>query len=299
MYKLSNILKIVLHFNILVCLSSFCQCLIVLYGANFLEEKKHYFCKIMQHIKTFFRLLWRVWFALLAGIPIIVFAPLILISIVFDIQWLFTFFKYIWANFILFFMGFWTKVDYQTKVDKKRSYIMIANHTSILDIFVNLKLFRKPFVFVGKASLSKLPIFGYLYKKSNVMVDRNSPRSKKEVINQVEHFVVKGNSICIYPEGGIPEDTSIVLGRFKTGAFRMAIENQLPILPMLFFDNKTKFPYSLFKGFPGRLNVKILPVIETKGLTFDDLNSLVEYTYTIMYNELMNYQIAQKFDKQK
>ena len=253
----------------------------------------------MQHIKTFFRLLWRTWFAILAGIPIIVFSPLILFSIVFDIQWLFTLYKFIWSNFILFFMGLWTKVACQTKVDKKRSYIMIANHTSIIDIFVNLKLFRMPIIFVGKASLSKLPIFGYLYKKSNVTVDRKSQRSKKEVFSQVEQFVAKGNSICIYPEGGIPDDTSIVLDRFKTGAFRMAIEHQLPILPMVFYDNKTKFPYTMFKGYPGRLNVKILPVIETKGLTLDDLKDVVEYAYTIMYNELMNYQIGKKFDQKK
>jgi len=251
----------------------------------------------MQWIKTFLRLLWRTWFGILAGIPIIIFAPIILISIVFDIQWLFTLFKYLWANFVLFFMGLWVKVDSRAKVDKNRSYIMIANHTSIIDIFVNLKLFRMPFVFVGKASLSKLPVFGYLYKKSNVTVDRKSPQSKKEVFNQVEKFVAKGNSICIYPEGGIPDDTSIVLDRFKTGAFRMAIEHQLPILPMVFFDNKTKFPYTMFKGYPGRLNVKILPVIETKGLTLDDLKELVDYTYTIMYNELMNYQLEKSNNK--
>jgi len=242
-------------------------------------------------------LLWRTWFALLAGVPIIIFALLIFISIAFDIQWLFTFFKYIWSNYILFLMGLWPKVEGKELVDRNRSYIMIANHTSIIDIFVNLQLFRMPFVFVGKASLSKLPIFGYLYKKSNVTVDRKSPQSKKDVFNQVEKFVTKGNSVCIYPEGGIPDDTSIVLDRFKTGAFRMAIEHQLPILPMIFFDNKTKFPYTMFKGHPGTLNVKILPVIETKDLTLNDLKELVDYTYTIMYNELMNYQLEKSYNK--
>jgi 1-acyl-sn-glycerol-3-phosphate acyltransferase len=191
-------------------------------------------------------------------------------------------------------MGFRIKATWLTEIDPLKSYIIIGNHTSVMDIMVLLKLIYLPFVFVGKEELAKLPVFGYLYKKSNVTVNRKSPKSRKDVYNQVQNFVRKGNSIAIYPEGGVP-DPEILLAPFKNGAFRMAIEHQLPILPLIYFDNKRRFPYDIFKGSPGILRVKILPLIQTKGLTLEDLNDLRDYTYTVMYNELMNDKIGNKF----
>ena len=249
----------------------------------------------MKWIFNFFRLLWRLWFVIVAGLPIILFSPFIFLVIVLDWQKLFTWFKHIWGAWILFWMGFWVKLDNQANIDPKKSYIIISNHTSVMDIMVMLKVIRLPFVFVGKAELAKLPIFGYLYKKSNVMVDRKSPRSRKEVYDQVQYFIKKGNSIVIYPEGGVP-DPEIMLAPFKNGAFRMAIEHQLDIIPMVCYDNKRKFPYDLFSGSPGKLRVKILPIIQTNQLTLDDVNALRDFSYNLIYNELMNDQLKDAFE---
>lgn len=252
----------------------------------------------MDFIKKILAFLWRIWFLIIAGLPIIILSPIILVSIIFDsLQPLFAWLKHTWGVWVVFWMGFRVKIIDKQKIDPKQSYIFISNHTSIMDIFLMLKLINQPFVFVGKESIGKLPIFGYLYKKSNVTVDRSSPSSKKNVYDQVEKFIKRGNSIVIYVEGGIPNDTSIVLDRFKTGAFRMAIEHQINIVPMVFLDNKRKFPYDNFHGSPGTLRVKMLPVISTKGLTLDDTKNLVDYTYTLMYNELMNDEINKSFSK--
>jgi 1-acyl-sn-glycerol-3-phosphate acyltransferase len=249
----------------------------------------------MKWIANILRLIWRLWFIIVAGLPIIIMGPVIYFIIAFDRQKTFTWFKHIWGAWVLFWMGFRVKTTQLTEIDKHKSYIIIGNHTSVMDIMVLLKLIKLPFVFVGKEELAKLPIFGYLYKKSNVMVNRNSPKSRKEVYDQVQNFVRKGNSIAIYPEGGVP-DPEILLAPFKNGAFRMAIEHQLPILPLIYFDNKKRFPYNIFKGGPGILRVKILPLITTEGLTLNDLNDLKDYTYTLMYNELMNDKIGKSFD---
>jgi len=248
----------------------------------------------MKIIKNILRLIWRTWFGIVAGLPIIIFSPLIYISIVMDWQKMFTCLKYVWGNWVTFAMGFIVKVDKQAVIDPKQSYIIIANHTSMMDIMLLLKLICLPFVFVGKIELAKLPVFGYLYKKSNVTVDRKSPKSRKEVYEQVQYFVKKGNSIAIYPEGRIPDDENIILDPFKNGAFRMAIEHKLPILPLVFYDNKRKFPYNIYKGSPGVLRVKIMPVISTEKLTLDDLNDLRDFTYNRMYDELMQYQLQQQ-----
>ncbi len=248
----------------------------------------------MKWIKNFFRILWRLWFVIVAAIPVIIGAPLIYYSIAFNKQKLFTRLKHIWGSWILFWMGFRVKTDNQATIDPSQSYIIIGNHTSVMDIMVLLKVIRLPFVFVGKIELSKLPIFGYLYKKSNIMVDRKSPKSRKEVYDQVVDFVKAGNSIAIYPEGGVP-DPKIMLAPFKNGAFRMAIEHQLPIIPMVYYDNKRKFPYEWFKGSPGTLRVKILPIIKTDGLTLEDLEDLKLFAYNQLYNELMNDQLGKHF----
>ncbi len=248
----------------------------------------------MKPIKNILRIIWRLWFVIVAGLPIIIFAPLIYVSIVFNRQKLFTKLKHIWGSWVLSGMGFRVKTQWQNTIDPDQSYIIIGNHTSVMDIMVLLKVIKLPFVFVGKKELSKLPIFGYLYQKSNIMVDRKSPRSRKEVYNQVQKFVRKGNSIAIYPEGGVPEP-KIMLAPFKNGAFRMAIEHQLPILPMVYYDNKIKFPYDLLKGSPGKLRVKIFAPIPTEGLKLDDMEDLKMFCYNLIYNELMNDRLAEDF----
>ena len=247
----------------------------------------------MKILKNILRLIWRIWFGIIAGLPIIIFSPLIYLSIALDWQKLFTWLKHIWGTWVTFVMGFMVKMDKQAEIDPKQSYIIISNHTSMMDIMLMLKLIKLPFVFVGKEELAKLPVFGYLYKKSNVTVNRKSPKSRKEVYDQVQHFVQKGNSIAIYPEGRIPDDENIILDSFKNGAFRMAIEHKLPILPIVFYDNKRKFPYNIYKGSPGILRVKIMPVISTEKLSLEDVNDLRDFTYNRMYDELMQYQLQQ------
>ncbi len=249
----------------------------------------------MRWLINFFRIIWRIWFVIVAGLPIIVFAPAIYLAIVLDKPKLLTWLRYFWGSWVLFWMGFRVKVENQSDIKSGQPYIIIGNHTSVIDIMVLLKIFYRPFVFVGKKELSKIPVFGYLYKKANILVDRKSPKSRKEVFDQVVDFIKKGNSIAVYPEGGVPNDPKILLAPFKNGAFRMAIEHKLPIVPMVYFDNKWRFPYDIFKGGPGKLRVKILPVIQTDKLTLKDVNELKDFCYNMIYNELMNDQISKDF----
>lgn len=249
----------------------------------------------MKWFKNFFRIIWRIWFAIIAGLPIIIGLPVIYYSIACEKQKLFTWLKHAWGSWVLFWMGFYVDVDNQAQIDPTKSYMIIGNHSSVMDIMVLLKVMYLPFVFVGKEELSKIPIFGYLYKKSNVMVNRKSPKSRKEVYDQVKKFITKGNSVAIYPEGGVP-DPEIMLAPFKNGAFRIAIEHKLPIIPMVYLDNKRKYPYDWFQGSPGKLRVKILPIIQTEHLTLDDLDDLRDFAYKLIYNELMNDQLSQHFN---
>lgn len=199
------------------------------------------------------------------AIPILIMFPFLFISILKE-SWYPYFFVLarIWAKFILIGMGFRTKVVFEQRPEKGKSYMFVANHTSMTDIMLMLSIVENPFVFVGKKELVKIPIFGFFYKRTCILVDRNSSKSRMGVFERAQKRLNQGLSVCIFPEGGVP-DESIVLDEFKDGAFRLAIEHEIPIVPMSFYDNKKRFSYTFFSGSPGKMRAKVHRFFETKG----------------------------------
>ena len=125
------------------------------------------------------------------------------------------------------------------------------------------------------------------------MVDRSSSKSKMEVFNEAQKRIDRGLSICIFPEGGVPHDESILLDTFKDGAFRLAVEHQLPIVPLVFPDNKKRMSYTFYSGSPGLMRVKILPVITTADITSENrtyIREVKDKTREVIYNELLAFQ---------
>jgi 1-acyl-sn-glycerol-3-phosphate acyltransferase len=243
----------------------------------------------MKFLKAVLHTLYRLWFYLLLGVPIIILSPLLLLSISKE-KWYPIFIRLarIWAKIILFGMGFRLSVKREQQLEKRKSYMFIANHTSMTDIMLMLYVIKdNPFVFVGKQELAKIPIFGFFYKRTCILVDRGSNKSKQAVFEQAKKRLDKGLSICIFPEGGVPDDRNTILDPFKDGAFRLAIEYQIPIVPITFYDNKKRFSYNFFSGSPGPMRAKVHRFIETKGKTSDDKKSLKNECYQTIYNELI------------
>jgi 1-acyl-sn-glycerol-3-phosphate acyltransferase len=245
----------------------------------------------MKILKNIFWALWRVWFYMMMGIPILIMLPFLVVSILKE-KWYPYFFVMarIWAKCILICCGFYYKVEREQAIERDKSYMFVANHTSMADIMLMLAVNSNPFVFVGKKELARIPLFGFFYKRTCILVDRNSSRSRMEVFNRAEKRLKQGLSICIFPEGGVPNDESILLDEFKDGAFRLAIEHQIPIVPMTFFDNKKRFSYTFFSGSPGLMRVKTHHLIETAGKTIEnkkDIKEVKEKVRTIIYNELL------------
>ena len=241
----------------------------------------------MRLFKCLFWILYRIWFYILVALPIIVLFPFLLISVLKE-SWYPHFFKLarIWAKCILAGMGFVWKIEYEQTPEPNKSYMYVANHTSMADIMLMLVSAKKPFVFVGKKELAKIPLFGFFYKRTCILVDRSSERSRKAVFLRAQRRLKQGLSICIFPEGGVPEE-HIVLDTFKDGAFRLAINHQIPIVPMTFLDNKKRFSYTFFSGSPGKMRVKIHPFIETKGLTIQDTKAINVKAKELIYNALL------------
>lgn len=241
----------------------------------------------MKVLKYIFWILYRIWFYIMMAIPILIMFPFLFLSILKE-TWYPYFFMMarIWAKCILIGMGFNTKIVFEQHPEKGRSYMFVANHTSMIDIMLMLSIVENPFVFVGKKELAKIPLFGFFYKRTCILVDRSSPKSRMEVFERAQKRLKQGMSICIFPEGGVP-DESIVLDEFKDGAFRLAIEHEIPVVPMTFYDNKKRFSYTFFSGSPGQLRAKVHHFIETKGKS-EIKKTLKTEVRTLILNELQN-----------
>ena len=243
----------------------------------------------MKFLKYPLTLLYRIWFYILVLVPIIVLFPFILATILSEKTYpLFFKIARLWSKIILIGMGFNYSIEGDEVFEDGKSYMLVANHTSMTDIMLMLIAVKNhPFVFVGKKELAKIPIFGFIYKRVCILVDRSSSKSRYAVFERAQKRIHQGLSICIFPEGGVPEE-HIVLDDFKDGAFRIAIEHQLPIVPMVFFDNKKRFSYTFFSGSPGKMRAKIYPIIETKGKTLEDKNALKQQVREIILQPLLD-----------
>ena len=242
---------------------------------------------VMKIFKMLFWLLWGIWFYLLMGAIIVLFFPFLFLSVLRE-KWYPFFFRIaqLWARGVLLGMGFFTIIKKEQAFKKGESYMLIANHTSMADIMLMLVVAKNPFVFVGKKELSKIPLFGFFYKRTCILVDRENSKSRLAVYESAQNRLNQGLSICIFPEGMVPDDESIVLAEFKDGAFRLAIEHQIPIVPIAFLDNKKRLSYTFFSGSPGLMRVKVQEFIPTQGFTVDDKKAIRAKAWDVIYEEL-------------
>tara|TARA_B100000780_G_C20928379_1_gene370024 strand:- start:227 stop:676 length:450 start_codon:yes stop_codon:yes gene_type:complete len=145
------------------------------------------------------------------------------------------------------------------------------------------------FVFVGKKSLSKLPIFGWVYKKTMILVDRSSNRSSYQAYKHASERISQGVGITIFPEGGIPNH-EVKLQRFKNGAFRMAIEQNVALVPVTFGDNKICMPSDRLQGSPGKLKVFVHKPIEAGTYTTETIHEFKDFVFKTINDKLTYYE---------
>ena len=238
--------------------------------------------------KNIGHILYRIWFYILVTLPIILFFPFLVVSTLSE-KWYPQFFwmaRNLWARPILIGMGCPQKIVWEQKMVKGKSYMLVANHTSMLDIMLMLRVSKNPFVFVGKKELVKIPIFGFFYKRVCIMVDREDSRSRMVVYRRAQRRLDQGLSICIFPEGGVPEE-HVLLDDFKDGAFKMAIAHNIPVVPITFYDNKKRFSFTFYSGGPGLIRVKVHSFFETGILADDDKTTLRYEVRNVILKELM------------
>jgi 1-acyl-sn-glycerol-3-phosphate acyltransferase len=190
----------------------------------------------------------------------------------------------VWGAFVHFSTGlFIYRTGYRRAKKVKGPVIYVANHTSYLDISSSFLAVPGYFSIIGKAILGKVPLFGPMFSKMYITVDRRNKESRLESYKKSVATIEEGRSLFFFPEGTIPNEGAPQMIRFKDGAFKLAIEKQIPVIPISIPYNWIVLPDSDFLN-PRWHLLKFCfhEPIETKGMTEKDLNSLKETAFNII-----------------
>lgn len=190
-----------------------------------------------------------------------------------------------WARILFTLVFIPYENEYRADLNKYGQYIFCPNHFSYLDIPA-MGLNRINTIFVGKSDMEKIPLFGFMYKKLHITVNRNSLKSKYGTFVRSCKAIDEGKNLVIYPEGGIITTHPPHMTRFKDGAFRVAIEKQIAIIPVTIPFNWIILPDSSFLPQWHKMKVIYHEPIDTTGLTLADLPALKQRTYEVISSEL-------------
>ncbi|HMG89159.1 MAG TPA: lysophospholipid acyltransferase family protein [Chryseolinea sp.] len=205
--------------------------------------------------------------------------------------------KYTWIGYK--FLAFWswifsmlTFIRYsfvgRENFLKGKSYIYVCNHTSFLDIPGLCLTIPGEFRPLAKKELLKIPVFGWIAQSAAIIVDRSSGDSRKKSMDKLKRSLLEGLSILIFAEG-TQNRTKEVLQPFKDGAFRIAIDTQEPVLPMVVVGAGPLMPPGTLRLKPGKVKVVVAPEIPTTGLNHDDIPKLKRQTFDVMKELIMQH----------
>ena len=244
----------------------------------------------MIYCYRLFCFIWRIWlwFCLLFGL--IFFSPITIILISFERTYpLFHLFCKYWCRLVLLLNGFWYILKISPEINNKSAYIICPNHTSRFDIILLFATFPHTFVFMGKRNVSNISIFEWFYNNTMITFERASIFSAVKAYRKADKLLKAGTSVVVFPEGKVPEK-HVRLGKFKPGAFKLAISNQVSIIPITFVDNKNKYPEDDIAIKLGKLRVFMSNPIATTSGSLNECSVLRDKTYNVINKTLIKYE---------
>lgn len=198
-----------------------------------------------------------------------------------------------WADCAMLLWGMPHKNYYESPHNPDYPVVFVFNHISYIDIPVLLKAFRKqPIRVLGKAEMAKVPIFGFVYRNAAILVDRRSTEARAKSVSQLKAFIEKKISVVIAPEGTF-NMTGKPLKDFYDGAFKIAIETQTPVKPVIFLDTYDRLHYkNIFSMCPGRSRAIFLEEVHVGDLSMSDVDMLKTRVYASMEEALIRYNVS-------
>lgn len=190
-----------------------------------------------------------------------------------------------WATIIKILVPMRIKMYGKEHIDKKQSYIIVANHQSGFDIIVLYSNLGVDFKWIMKKELRKVPLLGFGCERlQHIFIDRSSARAAYRSIQEAKKKLVNGTSVIIFPEG--TRSYSNVLSPFKHGAFKMALDLDLPILPISIKDTHKIMGRSIHSLLPGKVEITIHEPIEINKFDREHRDELIELTRNTIQNAL-------------
>jgi len=244
----------------------------------------------MKWVSYLLSSLWRLWFLLIFILVFIILMPaLFFFTALVKNEIIVARLCRYWSKLTLYLSFIFPKVEWEEKLNKKEQYIFCPNHVSTLDIPFILAVLPAPLQYIGKAEITKIPLFGYFYKNNSVIVDRENKRNAYDAFLKAGEKLKMGINMCIFPEGGIPK-SDVFLKKFKNGPFRLALDKNIKIVPITMPDNKSMFPEQYFKGRPGKVRVKIHKAITSDSLAEKSIENFNLSVYNTIFEQLKNYE---------
>jgi 1-acyl-sn-glycerol-3-phosphate acyltransferase len=193
-----------------------------------------------------------------------------------------------WARLNSYLTPMPVKVLGRENIDKKQSYVIVSNHQSHYDIFVLYGFLGVDFKWVMKMELRKIPVFGVACEKvEHIYIDRSNSKAALESLNRAKEIIVDGTSVIFFAEG--TRSMTGELGDFKKGAFFMALDLGIPILPVTIIGTRNVLPPKTKRLMPGRAKMIIHKPIEVEGYSMETISDLMADVRSVIQSGLDEY----------
>lgn len=196
----------------------------------------------------------------------------------------------IWMRIVLPLLGIRIRTSGREHFEKGHNYVVVCNHRSFMDIPVTTTRIPGPNKTIAKVEMSRIPIFGAIYRIGSVLVDRKDSKSRADSYQQMKMVLASGLHMLIYPEG-TRNNSMLPLTKFHSGAFKLAVETQTPVIPATLIGTDNILPNKQFLYLlPGTINFDIMPAI-APGNDADSLrNKIFEKMQEKLTAEIIPYQ---------
>jgi 1-acyl-sn-glycerol-3-phosphate acyltransferase len=191
----------------------------------------------------------------------------------------------VWMTFFFVFSGVRRIIRGKENFKKGANYVVVCNHSSFMDVPLSSPGIPGANKTIAKIEMSRIPLFGMIYTRGSVLVDRKSEESRKSSYNRMKDVLHMGLHMCIYPEG-TRNKTSEPLQKFHDGAFRLAVESGKDIIPAIIRGTRKVLPtHKTFFFWPHPVSMTFLPAVSSAG---KQVKELKEEVFEIMRREIVN-----------
>jgi 1-acyl-sn-glycerol-3-phosphate acyltransferase len=191
----------------------------------------------------------------------------------------------VWMRIFFFLTGIRISIKGKHNFKKNENYVVVCNHNSFMDVPLTTPFIPGANKTIAKIEMAKIPLFGLIYKRGSVLVDRKSEESRKNSFVQMKAVMDMGLHMCIYPEG-TRNKTNEPLQRFHNGAFKLAMDAGKPVLPAVIFNTAKVLPANKsFFFWPVKIKMHFLEPVPVGTQTMDELK---EKVFALMRDYYLN-----------